>query len=107
MKNFKRVLSLATLSAVVAIFLASCGPKPMSLDANQQKLYDTIIKGFEMSSAVNEIPADEMKQGVDFVNKDLASVSAGFKIYDKKEGSKLAKGTKADALKARFIPVKA
>ena len=37
----------------------------------------------------------------------LKNASAGFKIHDKKEGSKLAKGTKADALKARFIPVKA
>ena len=107
MKNFKRVLSLATLSAVVAIFLASCGPKPMSLDANQQKLYDAFISSLEMSSANVEISADIVKKSVEATNTALKNASAGFKIHDKKEGSKLEKGTKAEALKARFIPVKA
>ncbi len=107
MKDFKRIFLVASLCSVVALLFVSCGPKPMKLDANQQKMYDAMIESLEQASASGEISADEIKKGVDLQNAALKRQGFGFKIHDKKAGKSLPKGTKKDALKKRFIPVKA
>ncbi len=107
MKDFKRIFLVASLCSVVALLFVSCGPKPMKLNASQQKMYDTLIAGMEMTSSIREIPADDVKTWVEAMNTSLKQASAGFKLHDKQAGKSLPKGTKQDALKKRFIPVKA
>ncbi len=133
-KDFKRVFLVASLCSVVALLFVSCGPTSTSsnasqknkvsnssqqntapnvpqqgiaLNESQQTVYDSIINSLEQSSATRELPADVVAYSVKSTNDSLSHISAGFHIKDTQAGSALPKGTKKDALKKRFIPVKA
>lgn len=103
MKNIKRLTLLAMLVGSVAI-LASCR---MKLNSEQAQWYNVFIEVVEKEVKSREIPASEVGGTLIKYNKLLCLESTGFKIVDKKAGKPVAKGTKAAALKKRFVPKKA
>ena len=104
MKNIKRFTLLAMLAGSIAILMASCSFK---MDTKQEAFYNEFIEKLEKSVKDAEIPADTVKFGIDDLNAEIATQALGFKIVDKDAGKPIAKGTKADALKKRFVPKKA
>jgi len=101
MKNIKRLTLLAMLVGSVAI-LASCR---MKLNSDQATLYNSWIEATEKVAALHEIPSSTVETVLKEQN-EICKVK-GFKVVDKKAGKPIAKGTKAAALKKRFVPKKA
>ena len=70
------------------------------MDTNQKKAYETAITSVVTAAANGDIPANMVAQQLKAINQGLAPLN--FKVVDTKAGQPIAKGTKADALKARF-----
>lgn len=104
MKHTKIFFALLALTAAVLAFgCKQANSSSFTLNAEQQKAYDAEIQSLEKAVSDMDLPADIIKQGLEQLNQELAK-QYKFKIIDKKAGNPVAKGTKVDALKQRFVP---
>ena len=109
MKNIKRLVLVAMLTASVVLVMGSCNNGSgggFTMNEEQKKYYEGIIKEFEKWHEQNESSAEEVKYGLEVLN-DMNAYVIGFKIVDTQAGKPVAKGTTATALRKRFVPKKA
>ena len=102
MRNIKRVALMAMLVGSIAVFLSSCAFK---LNTEQQTLYNAKIDSIAALAALNDIPKETVESELKAFNTLFKA--KGFIVEDKKAGTPIAKGTKADDLRKRFVPKKA
>ncbi len=100
MKN-KKNFTVVLLLAVSALLFSSCAFK---MNAAQQAHYEAFIYGLERGAKDNLMPAQVVKEGLDLANDGAAALN--YRIEDKEAGTAIAKGTKSDALRKRFVPKK-
>lgn len=99
MKN-KKIFTVVFLLAAALLF-TSCAFK---MNAAQQAHYEAFISGLERGAKDNLMPAQVVKEGLDLANDGAAALN--YRIEDKEAGTAIAKGTKSDALRKRFVPKK-
>ena len=97
MKN-KKIFTVIFLLAAALLF-TSCAFK---MNTAQKEHYEKFIAGLEREA--NPMPAQVVKEGLDLANDGAAALN--YKIEDKEAGTDIAKGTKSDALRKRFVPKK-
>lgn len=100
MKNKKIFAALIILAAFALVF-SSCTFK---MNSDQQIIYDDFIKSVKEGAEMMEIPADELAAGLAIQN--AIAITKGFEIQDTTPDKPVAKGTKEDALKKRFVAKK-
>ena len=100
MKN-KKIFTVVLLLAVSALLFTSCAFK---MNTAQNAHYEAFIADLERGAKDNPITAQNVKDGLDAANTIAATLN--FKIVDKQAGKPLEQGTKASALRKRFIPKK-
>ena len=105
MKHTKIFFALLAVTAAVLAFGCNKATDPagFTMNAQQKTAYDAVITAVETSAANMELSADVVKTTLE--NYNTTSFKAlNFKVTDKEAGKPIAKGTKADALKKRFVP---
>ena len=104
MKHTK--IFFALLALAVAVLAFGCkqanGSSSFTMNDNQKKAYESMITGFETTAAAMDIPAKSVKMSVESFNTSYASIN--LKVTDTQADKPIAKGTKADALRKRFVP---
>ena len=74
--------------------------KAFEMNKQQKTAYEGAITGIVAAAATMTIPADMVATQLQTYNQSFEP--AGFKVVDTQAGQPIAKGTQADALKARF-----
>ena len=104
MKHTKIFFALLAVTAAVLAF--GCKKATDSagfiMNTQQKVLYEGFITGIENSATSMDYPASSVKQALDTIQ--VSFQAAGFKVEDKTPNQDVKKGTKADALKKRFVP---
>jgi len=99
MKN-KKIFTVVFLLAAALLF-TSCAFK---MNTAQKEHYEKFIAGLEREAKDHPMPAQVVKEGLDLANDGAAALN--YRIEDKEAGTEIAKGTKSDALRKRFVPKK-
>lgn len=104
MKHTKIFFALLAVTAAVLTF--GCNKATDSagfiMNTHQKALYEGFITGIENSATSMDCPASSVEQALDAAQ--VGFQAAGFKVEDKTPNQDVKKGTKADALKKRFVP---
>ena len=100
MKN-KKIFTVVFLLAAALLF-TSCAFK---MNTAQKAHYEKFINSLENDSKAHYLPAGDLIEHVAEVNSKEA-LPLNYQIVDKQAGKPLEQGTKASALRKRFIPKK-
>ena len=109
----KRLFLIVSVLLLTMVVIVGCKhnktdePDTFTLDKDQQESYDKYIDAIFDTATSADIPADTVKTQVAVGNALFQATNAGFMIKDKQEGKPIKKGTSKEALRKRFIPVKA
>ena len=100
MKN-KKIFTVLFLLAVSALLFTSCTFK---MNTAQKAHYEKFINALENELKTRQIPAGAVIDMLAEINTEALALD--YQIVDKKPGTSIAQGTKAAALRKRFIPKK-
>ena len=100
MKN-KKIFTTVLLLAVSALLFTSCAFK---MNTAQKAHYEAFINALENELKTRHIPAGAVIDMLAEINTEALALD--YQIVDKKPGTSIAQGTKAAALRKRFIPKK-
>ncbi|AAS10606.1 hypothetical protein HMPREF9727_00322 [Treponema denticola MYR-T] len=100
MKN-KKIFTVLFLLAVSALLFTSCTFK---MNTAQKAHYEKFINALENELKTRHIPAGAVIDMLAEINTEALALD--YQIVDKKPGTSIAQGTKAAALRKRFIPKK-
>ena len=100
MKN-KKIFTVLFLLAVSALLFTSCTFK---MNTAQKAHYEKFINALENELKTRHIPAGAVIDMLAEINTEALALD--YQIVDKKPGPSIAQGTKAAALRKRFIPKK-
>ena len=105
MKHTKILFALLAVTAAVLAFgcKKATDPAGFTMNAAQKAAYENAITTVESKAANMELSANDVKTTLENYNKYNFN-PLNFKVTDKESGKTIAKGTKADALKKRFVP---
>lgn len=100
MKN-KKIFTVLFLLAATALLFSSCAFK---MNTAQKAHYEKFINALENELKTRHIPAGAVIDMLAEINTEALALD--YQIVDKKPGTSIAQGTKAAALRKRFIPKK-
>lgn len=100
MKN-KKIFTTVLLLAADALLFTSCAFK---MNTAQKAHYEKFINALENELKTRHIPAGAVIDMLAEINTEALALD--YQIVDKKPGTSIAQGTKAAALRKRFIPKK-
>ena len=105
MKHTKILFALLAVTAAVLAFgcKKATDPAGFTMNAAQKAAYENAITTVESQAAFADVSADNVKTALENYNKYNFN-PLNFKVTDKESGKPIAQGTKADALKKRFVP---
>ena len=104
MKHTKIFFALLAVAAAVLAFgcKKATDPAGFTMNTQQKALYESFIMSIETAAKSIDYPAATVKTAL--TASQVSFQAAGFKVEDKTPNQDVKKGTKADALKKRFVP---
>ena len=105
MKRNISILAGILLVLSMLVFFTGC-PQPggFTLNAQQETVYNNFITALTTAAGTMEMPATSVKSILDASNTSANALK--FKIVDNKPDTAVARGSKAEDLKKRFVPAK-